>query len=337
MKKLNIGVIGAGRIGQVHIENIVQRIQIAEVVAIADTNFELATTISEKYSIDHAYENYKELINLKNLDAILICSSTDTHSEIIIEAARAGKHVFCEKPIDMTIQKTKEALSAVDASGIKFMVGFNRRFDPNFSKVKGEIQNDKVGDIHIVKITSRDPGPPPIEYILGSGGVYMDMVIHDFDMARFITNSEVDEIFCKGMVRVDPEIKTAGDFDTSVAVLKFVDGTLVIIDNSRKAIYGYDQRLEVFGSKGMLGAENNKADNHFYYDENGKHESLPLHFFMQRYTQSYLNEINEFCESVFNNKIPPVSGRDGLEAIRIAMAAKLSATENRPVKMSEIE
>ncbi len=216
------------------------------------------------------------------------------------------------------------------------MLGFNRRFDPNFLKIKSMVDAGQVGDPQILKITSRDPGPPPISYIKVSGGLFMDMAIHDFDMARYIMNKEVVEVYSRGAVLVDPAIGEAGDIDTALTTLTFEDGTMANIDNSRKAVYGYDQRLEVFGSKGMVKADNNYPDNHQYFGANGVSGSLPLNFFLERYTASYLNEMSAFFSSVQNNEELPVSGKDGLEAMKIALAAKKSVSENRPVKIEEI-
>jgi myo-inositol 2-dehydrogenase/D-chiro-inositol 1-dehydrogenase len=216
------------------------------------------------------------------------------------------------------------------------MVGFNRRFDPNFIKIKQLVLNDKIGDPHILKITSRDPAPPPAEYSAVSGGMFMDMTIHDFDMARYITGSEVTEVYTKASVLVDPEIGKAGDVDTAIITLTFANGAMGVIDNSRKAVYGYDQRLEIFGSKGMATANNNFPENHRYYSGDGVCGSLPLNFFMERYLESYANEMKVFCDSVINDLQLPVSGHDGLMSVAIALAAKKSYLEQRPVKVSEV-
>ena len=335
-KKLKLGVIGTGRIGKVHIATLVQSVPQAEVVSVADANIESAREVAAKYGIPNVASNYMEVINNKDLDGIVICSSTDTHAAIIIESAKAGKHIFCEKPVDLSIAVIKEALSAVEKAGVKLMVGFNRRFDPNFLKLKKMVLDGKIGDPHILKITSRDPAPPPAKYSAVSGGMFMDMTIHDFDMAAYIVGSEVTEVYTKAAVLVDPEIGFAGDVDTAIITLTFENGAIGVIDNSRKAVYGYDQRVEIFGSKGMACADNNFPDNHRYYAADGVHGSLPLNFFMDRYTEAYANEMKIFCESIINNLPMPVSGKDGLSSVLIAMAAKKSFLENRPVKISEI-
>ncbi len=336
MKKVNIGVIGTGRIGKVHIATLVQSVPQANVVAIADVSNASASETGQKFGIEKVYGNYKEILNNPGIEAVAICSPTDTHAQYIIEAANAGKHIFCEKPVDLSVKKIQEALDAVKKAGVKLMVGFNRRFDPNFLKVKEMVMDGKIGDPHVLKITSRDPAPPPAEYSAVSGGIFMDMTIHDFDMARYIAGSEVTEVFTRAAVLVDPEIGKAGDVDTAIVTLTFANGALGVIDNSRKAVYGYDQRLEVFGSKGMVNIENNFPENHRFFNAEGVHGSLPLNFFMDRYLESYANEMKIFCNVVLNDAPLPVKGEDGLMAVAIALAAKKSYQENRPVKISEI-
>jgi myo-inositol 2-dehydrogenase / D-chiro-inositol 1-dehydrogenase len=336
MSKLKIGVIGAGRIGKVHAATLVQNVPQAEVVAIADVQIESARELAEKFGIAIVTDNYKEIINNPSIEAVVICSPTDTHAQYIIEAAQAGKHIFCEKPVDLTLDAIKKAIAAVDKAGVKLMVGFNRRFDPNFHKIQEMVQSGKIGDPHILKITSRDPAPPPAEYSAVSGGMFLDMTIHDFDMARYIVGSEVTEVFTKATVLVDPEIGKAGDVDTAIITLTFANGAIGVIDNSRKAVYGYDQRVEIFGSLGMVNVDNNYPENHRYYTVDGVHKTLPLNFFMDRYLEAYANEMKVFCDAVSSNTELPVSGYDGLMSVAIALAAKKSYIEGRPVKMNEI-
>lgn len=336
MKKIKVGVIGAGRIGKVHTETIVQSIPEAEVIAIADVNLPEAEALSKRFGILNCSTNYKDILNNKDVEAVLICSPTNTHAQYIVEAAQAGKHIFCEKPIDLDLTTIQNALKVVDESGVKLMLGFNRRFDSNFKKIKEMVVAGKIGEPHILKITSRDPAPPPAEYVAVSGGMFLDMTIHDFDMARYIVGSEVEEVFVTAGVMVDPKIGEAGDVDTAVITLKFANGAMGVIDNSRKAVYGYDQRVEIFGSKGMIKVDNNAPDNHEYYSENGVHASLPLNFFMDRYIEAYANEIKEFCEAVLEDKVISVGGKDGLLAVAIGLAAKKSVQEKRPVKVKEI-
>jgi len=336
MKKLNLGVIGTGRIGKVHIATLVQSVPQADVVAIADVNLQSANEVAKRFGVTSVFTNYLDVINHPDVEAVVICSPTDTHAQYIVEAAKAGKHIFCEKPVDLSLEVIKGAIDSVKKAGVKLMVGFNRRFDPAFMKLKQMVADGKIGDPHILKITSRDPAPPPAEYSATSGGMFMDMTIHDFDMARFITGSEVTEVYTKASVLVDPAIGKAGDVDTAVFTLTFANGAIGVIDNSRKAVYGYDQRVEIFGSKGMVCNDNNYPENHRYYAGDGVHGSLPLNFFMERYLEAYANELKIFCDTVINDLKVPVDGNDGLMSVAIAMAAKKSYLENRPVKLSEI-
>lgn len=336
MKKLKLGVIGTGRIGKVHIATLVQNVPQAFVVAIADVKLNSANEVAKAFGITSVFSNHMDVINHPEVEAVVICSPTDTHARYIVDAAKAGKHIFCEKPVDLSLEVIKGAIKAVTTAGVKLMVGFNRRFDPNFSKIKQIVADGKIGDPHILKITSRDPAPPPAGYIAGSGGMFMDMSIHDFDMARYIAGSEVTEVYTKASVLVDPAIGKAGDVDTAIITLTFANGAIGVIDNSRKAVYGYDQRVEIFGSKGMACADNNYPENHRYYASDGVHGSLPLNFFMDRYLEAYANEMKIFCNAVINNLQIPVSGNDGLMSVAIALAAKKSHLEHRPVKLSEI-
>ena len=336
MKKIKLGVIGSGRIGKVHIATLVQSVPQAVVVAIADVNLNSANEVAKAFGITSVFSNYMDVINHPEVEAVVICSPTDTHARYIVDAAKAGKHIFCEKPVDLSLEIIKGAIKAIATAGVKLMVGFNRRFDPNFLRIKQLVVDGKIGDPHILKITSRDPAPPPAEYSAGSGGMFMDMTIHDFDMARYITGSEVTEVYTKASVLVDPEIGKAGDVDTAIITLTFANGAIGVIDNSRKAVYGYDQRVEIFGSKGMACADNNYPENHRYYASDGVHGSLPLNFFMDRYLEAYANEMKIFCDAVINDLQLPVSGNDGLMSVAIALAAKKSHLEHRPVKLTEI-
>lgn len=336
MEKLKIGIIGAGRIGKVHTETIVQNIPDAEILEIADVNIEEAKKLAGKFNIAKFSSDYKNIINNPDIDAVVICSPTNTHAQYTIEAAKAGKHIFCEKPVDLDIKTIQNVIDVVNECGVKLMVGFNRRFDSNFRKIKQMVIEGKIGEPHILKITSRDPAPPPAEYVAVSGGMFLDMTIHDFDMARYIVGSEVKEVFVKAAVLVDPEIGKQGDVDTAVINLEFENGALGVIDNSRKAVYGYDQRVEIFGSKGMIKVDNNAPDNHQFYSDCGVHASLPLNFFMDRYIEAYALEMKEFCSAVIDKKEISVDGTDGLKSVVIGLAAKKSVMEGRPVKISEI-
>lgn len=332
-KKIRVGVIGAGRIGKIHTENIKYFIPDAEVKAVSDINIDGIKDWAAGLGIPKIVNDYKEILKDPDIDAVLICSSTDTHSQISIEAAEAGKHIFCEKPIDYDLARIDAVLKAVEKAGVKFQVGFNRRFDHNFKKVKDLILEGKIGDPHIIKITSRDPAPPPIEYVKVSGGIFLDMTIHDFDMARYLSGSEVEEVYANGAVLVDPKIGEVGDIDTAIITLKFKNGAIGVIDNSRKAAYGYDQRIEVFGSKGCVSADNDLPTTTVLSTEDGVVSDKPKYFFLERYTESFVTEVKCFIDAIVNDKPTPVSGIDGLNSVLIGLAAKKSLEEGRPVKL----
>ena len=333
---ITVGVIGAGRIGKIHAENLAYRIPDARILAIADIQPDAAKQTAARLNIPTATAEYHDLLNNKDIDAVIICSATDTHAKIIEEASASGKHIFCEKPIDLDLKRIDQALAAAEKAGVKLQVGFNRRYDSNFRAVHDAVQAGKIGDVHVLRITSRDPGPPPIAYIKVSGGIFLDMTIHDFDMARYLVGSEVTEVYAVGGVLVDPQIGAAGDIDTAVVTLRFANGAMGVIENSRKAVYGYDQRAEVFGSGGAVGTANNAAHTAVISDAAGVHGPLPLYFFLERYTDSYIAEMREFIDSIKNNTAPTVTGVDARKATVIGLAARKSSQENRPVKISEV-
>lgn len=336
MQKIKVGIIGAGRIGQVHAKSITYHIPQAEIVAVSDIYEENAKKLAQELGIPEYYKDYHEILNNPSIDAVLVCSSTDTHADIACEAAAAGKHIFCEKPVDLTVAKIKKVIEAVDKAGVKLQIGFNRRYDHNFAYIKKLGNDGKIGRLQTIKITSRDPEPPSIEYVKVSGGIFLDMTVHDFDMARFI-GGEVEEVYANAAVMVDPAIGEAGDVDTALITLKFKNGAIGVIDNCRKASYGYDQRLEVFGSKGQASAANDTPTNVAFIDENGSVTDKPLYFFLERYMQSFTDEMTQFIDCVVNDKPVQTTVYDGLEALRLGLAAKKSVAENRPVKLSEIE
>ena len=335
MKTLNVAVAGLGRIGKIHLQNLVRNFSEIRVLAAMDV-LDTSKAIAEEFNVPVFVKTFDDLLAVPDLDAVVICSPTDTHANYVVKAARAGKQIFCEKPLDLSLERVQEVLEIVKEAGVKLMLGFNRRFDPEFKKIRQLVENGSVGDPQIVKITSRDPGPPPVSYIKVSGGMFLDMTIHDFDMARFISGKEVKEVFAKASVKVDPEIGLAGDVDTAVITLTYEDDSMALIDNCRKAAYGYDQRLEVFGSKGMVQAENNFPNNHKLYTDAGVSGDLPLHFFLERYDASYNQEIREFIDALVSGSEMPVDGEDGLISIAIGLAAKKSIKENRPVPVTEI-
>ncbi len=334
MDKIRIGVIGTGRIGRFHAENLAGAVKGAELVAVADVDSKSAEQCAVELGID-SYEDHRKLLDRKDIDAVVICSSTDTHSSMIIDAANTGKQIFCEKPIDFDLGRIDNALEAVRKAGVKLQIGFNRRFDPSFSRVRELVQNGSLGKLNIVRITSRDPSPPPISYIKVSGGLFLDMTIHDFDMARFLAGSEIKDIYAIGAVLVDPEIGKAGDIDSALISFTYENGALGSIDNSRKAVFGYDQRIEVFGSKGMAEAQNDYPNNTIVSDADSIHRDLPHHFFMERYAQSYIGEMREFVSAIVEDTDPPVTGADGRAPVVIGKAAMRSMQEKRTVLISE--
>ncbi len=335
---LNIGIIGAGRIGKVHAESITYHVKDAQVAAIADPFMNEATAAwAKNLGIQKIHTNYKDILQDGNIQAVLICSSTDTHADIAIEAIQAKKHVFCEKPVSQDLAKIKAVMEALEQSGVKFQVGFNRRFDHNFEAVHKAVEEGKIGDVHIVKVTSRDPEAPPLEYVRVSGGMFLDMTIHDFDMVRYLTSSDVVEVYASGTALVNPAIRKEGDIDTAIINMKLSNGALAVIDNSRQADYGYDQRAEVFGSKGQVAVTNDTGSTAVLSTADGVTGEKPLYFFLERYMASFSKEVSLFVQAVINDTEVPVNINDGLQPVLIAKAAKKSLEENRPVLLSEIE
>ena len=334
-RKVRFGVIGAGRIGRLHVENLTLRIPEAEVVAISDVSLPAAQKCAKDFGIPTVECDYHALLDNPTIEAVLICSSTDTHAQIMVDAAARGKQIFCEKPIAQDLGQIDKALEAVRASGVKLQIGFNRRFDSNHLQVRKLVHEGKIGDPHILRITSRDPAPPSMEYIKVSGGLFMDMMIHDFDLSRYLIGSEVVEVFAFGAVRIDPAIRKVGDLDTAVVSLKFENGAIGTIDNSRKAVYGYDQRVEVFGSKGMVQTFNKTPTSVWVSRSDGVIGDLPLHFFLERYGDSFVLEVREFINCLLDGTQPLVTGIDGKMSVKIALAARLSYDQNRPAKVAE--
>lgn len=333
---LNVGIIGAGRIGKVHAATVAYRIPNARLLAVADTNLEAAQEMAGKYAIPHATDDYRQVLENPDIQAVFICSPTNTHAQFTEEAALAGKHVFCEKPIALDLGQIDRTLAAVERAGIKLQVGFNRRFDANFARVRQAIECGEIGTPALLHIISRDPGPPPISYVKVSGGMFFDMTIHDFDMARFLVGSDVEEIYTQAAVTVDPAIGEAGDVDTAVIMLKFANGVIGTIDNCRRAAYGYDQRVEVLGSKASIATSNNYPNAAVISDVGGVRRDLPLNFFMDRYTESFATEVIAFVDAVLYDKPVPVPGADARGAVVMGFAAKKSYLEGRPVKLAEI-
>jgi myo-inositol 2-dehydrogenase/D-chiro-inositol 1-dehydrogenase len=335
-KLLQIGLIGAGRIAQAHAATVAYRISNAQLAAVTDPIANAAQTVASKFRIPTIAPNYQAILADPQIDAIFICTPTDTHAEIMKAAARAGKQIFCEKPIALNLAATDDALAVVEQSGVKLQIGFNRRFDANYARVRRAIASGEIGAPQILHIISRDPAPPPIAYVKTSGGIFLDMTIHDWDMARFLSGSEITEVYVQGGVTVDPAIGEAGDIDTHVTLLRFANGLIGTIDNCRQAVYGYDQRVEVLGTKGAIQTENNYPNNSVISAADAIRRDLPLNFFLERYMDSYANEIAAFVDVVVNDKPIPVTGHDGRMALLVGLAAQKSYLEGRPVKVAEI-
>lgn len=335
---VTVGIIGAGRIGKVHTKSICNLVKNAKIKTIADPFMNEETDQwAKEMGVENTTKDYKEILADPEIDAVLICSSTNTHSPISVEAIKAGKHVFCEKPIDHDIKKIQDVIDALKENNVKYQVGFNRRFDHNFEAVKDAVKAGKIGDPHIIKVTSRDPEPPSAEYAKVSGGMFLDMTIHDFDMVRYLSGCDAEEIYVEAAVLVDPAIGEAGDVDTAVITLKMENGAIAVIDNSRKAAYGYDQRAEVFGSRGMIATANDTQSSAVLSTEAGVTGEKPLYFFLERYMDSFAKEMNCFIDAIENDTDTPLGVTDGLKPVMMGLAAKKSLMEHRPVKISEIE
>ncbi|MCX6038438.1 MAG: inositol 2-dehydrogenase [Chloroflexi bacterium] len=334
-RKVKIAVIGTGRMGSVHTRNIARLIPEADLVAVCDIRLEVAKTVANELGIRRVVQDYHELLADKDIEAILIATSTNTHAFIMKDVAAAGKHIFCEKPLALELDKIDEALEAVEKAGVKLQVGFNRRFDKSFQQVHQIVASGEIGRPCILRITNRDPDFPAMEFMRVSGGMFLDMTIHDFDMARFQVG-EIEEVYATGGVLIEPELKEFGDIDTNVVTLKFANGAVGAIDNSRKAVYGYDQRLEVFCSNGTAMANNEAENTAVKGNPDGFHSAKPPYFFMQRYAPCYVDEVRQFIECVRDDKLTPTTGKDGRAAVVLGYAAGKSLRENRPVKVSEI-
>lgn len=333
---IKLGVIGTGRIGKVHIEGIAQ-IQNASVKTAADPFMnEQTAEWAKSMGVEHTTADYREILADPEIDGVLICSSTDTHSPISLEAIKAGKHVFCEKPIDHDVKKIKEVIQALKGTKIRYQVGFNRRFDHNFEALQKAVAAGRIGKPEIIKITSRDPEPPSIDYVKVSGGMFLDMTIHDFDMVRFLAGCDAEEIYVQSANLVDPKIGEAGDVDTAVITLKMENGAIAVIDNSRRAAYGYDQRAEVFGSLGMAAVSNDSDSSLVISGGEGVTGEKPQFFFLERYMEAYKKEIRAFVEAIEKDRETPLDVYDGLKPVLMGLAADRSRREHRPVRIEEI-
>ena len=334
-RKVKIAVIGTGRMGSVHVRNIARLIPEADLVAVCDIRLEVAQAVADEIGLQRVVRDYHELLTDNDIEAILIASSTDTHAFMMKDVAEAGKHIFCEKPLALELDKIDEALAAVEKAGVKLQVGFNRRFDKSFQRVHEIANSGEIGRPCILRITNRDPDFPAMEFLRVSGGIFLDLAIHDFDMVRFQLG-EVLEVYAAGGVLLDPKLNEFGDIDTDVVILKFANGAVGTIDNSRKAVYGYDQRLEVFCSNGTAMAGNEAETTAIKGNRDGFLSAKPPYFFMQRYAPCYVEEVRQFVECVREDKPTPTTGADGRAAVVLGYAAWKSVRENRPVRISEI-
>jgi myo-inositol 2-dehydrogenase / D-chiro-inositol 1-dehydrogenase len=332
---LRVAVLGAGRIGRLHAEVVAHRVPGAALVGVHDVDGAAAAEATARLGVAAA-EDAAALIGSTGVDAVAICTSTEAHVELIGAAAEAGKAIFCEKPIAHDLAAVDRALAAVERAGVPFMVGFNRRFDAAHRSVRDAVASGAVGDVHILRITSRDPEPPPASYARVPGGMFLDTTVHDFDMARYVTGSEVREVVAHGAALIDPSLGAAGDVDTAVLVLVHESGTLTVIDNSRHAVYGYDQRVEAFGSAGMAASDNPPLHTGVVLTANGACRPPLRHFFLERYEESYVEEWRAFAAAVRAGVAAPVSGADGRAALVACLAAKRSLDERRPVRLDEI-
>ena len=327
---LNFGLLGAGRIGKVH-AGAVAAVPGARLVAVADAFPDAAKSLADSFGAQT--RSVEAIMSAKDIDAVLITTPTDLHATMIEQAAKAGKAIFCEKPIDLDVKRVRECLAVVAKEKAALMVGFNRRFDPNFIAVRKAIDEGAIGTVEMVSITSRDPGPPPLDYLKRSGGLFRDMTIHDFDMARFLLGEEPVSVLASASNLVDPEIGKVGDIDSAAIILTTKSGKIAQIANSRRASYGYDQRIEVHGSKGLASAENLRATTLEIANGEGYRREPLLNFFMTRYTDAYRNEIGTFVSSLEAGKPMSPSGEDGLRALLLADAAVTSVKEGRAVKV----
>ncbi|WP_370268277.1 inositol 2-dehydrogenase [Nioella sp.] len=328
---VRFGVLGAGRIGQVHARAIAS-VEGADLVAIAEPVDAAAKAAQASFGCE--LRTIDQIAASDDIDAVVICTPTDTHADLIEQFARAGKAVFCEKPVDLNVDRVKQALATVEAEGATLMVGFNRRFDPDFMAVKAAIDAGRIGAVEMVTITSRDPGAPPYDYIKVSGGIFRDMTIHDFDMARWLLGEEVETVTAQASVLTDPKIGELGDYDSVNVILRTASGKQCVITNSRRASYGYDQRIEVLGSAGSVSAENHREANIEIANDGGYTRPPLLNFFMTRYIAAYANEIAAFVAAVAEGAATPTTGLDGLRALELAEAALASARTGQAVRLN---
>ncbi|MEG1593004.1 MAG: inositol 2-dehydrogenase [Oscillibacter sp.] len=333
---LQVGIIGAGRIGQVHIESILTGVPSAHIRGIAAPHItDHVKALSRKAGAEILTEDFRVLLQDSAIDAVLICSSTDTHAAISVAALESGKHVFCEKPVDLELVKIQTVIDVAGGSGLKYQVGFNRRFDHNFQALRRAVTAGSIGQVQMIKICSRDAEPPSAKFVKSSGGLFLDMTVHDLDMVRFLSGDEVTEVYAAGSVLIDPAIGEAGDVDSAAVILKLRHGGLALIDNSRRAAYGYDQRAEVFGSLGSVAIGNDAPSSAVLSTAQGVTSEKPLHFFLERYLPAFQEEVRQFIAAVENDYPVPVTADDALQATLLALACRRSAQQARPVRLDE--
>ena len=331
---IRVGVIGCGRIGRLHAGLLAREVPGLALAAVADVVPAAAQAVSE--ATGAPVMTIDELLASPDVDAVAICTSTDTHVDLVMRAASAGKAIFCEKPVSLSLAEVEKAVAAVESAGVPFMIGFNRRFDPGHTSVHDAVASKDIGELHILRITSRDPAPPPPEYVAVSGGIFLDMTIHDFDMSRYVAGSDIVEVYARGAVRVDPRIGEAGDVDTTAIIMTHANGAMTIIDNSREAVYGYDQRVEAFGSEGMAMSDNPAAHDGWRLGREGRvGQPLPW-FFLGRYMPSYRNEWEAFRSYLVDGGPSPAGVDAAISGTKVALAAKRSWQEGRAVRVDEI-
>ncbi len=335
MSDVRVGVLGAGRIGRMHAELIDRQVPGLALAGVYDVAADAAAEVASRLGTA-AVESADALIGDPDVDAVAICSSTDTHIDLLVAAAEAGKPTFVEKPLSLDLSEVDRGIAAAETAGIPVQVGFNRRFDPSHRAVRDQVRAGEVGGVQLVRISSRDPAPPPIEYIQVSGGIFLDMTIHDFDMARYVTGSEVVEVFATGAVMIDEGIGATGDLDTAVVVMTHENGAITTIDNSRQAVYGYDQRVEVMGSEGLVASENPTTTTTVLRTAAGSSGSTIPYFFLDRYIPSYLTQWADFLAMVRDGAPSPVTLADGRAPLVMGLAAWRSVSEDRPVRTDEV-
>lgn len=334
---ITVAVIGLGRIGRTHAEILVKRVERVVVKYAADVylNDDMKNWAAD-LGIENVVEDPEICLGDTEVDAVYICTSTDTHSDYITRSARAGKHIFSEKPLDSDLERLGQALGEVKKNGVKFQTGFMRRFDKNHSKAKQIIDSGEVGKMQMIRLSCRDTVQSPYEYLKVSGGIFFDMMIHDFDMVRYLSGSEAEQVYAAGGVYVDERLKEIPDVDTAAAVLYMKNGTLAVIDNGRQCWYGHDQRSEIFCTEGTVQVMNETENTVEIKKDDGIHSPKPLDFFIERYYEAYVTENQSFVDSVLYDKPVAVTAQDGVEPIRLAKAAQMSFEQNRPVELREI-